>query len=151
MEWAEKCVRHHVTPVMLLDAFDRRPPSPFPPSASELVALALPSDEDLMRSLNKASRVAYTDEYHLLNEQEWYAFHQVGRERLMHGSQDHLMTQWKRLMTMPINPDTIPPRPTSPTTVDRGHRLERHRTEQERQKGRQMIAEAMRRLKSSGA
>lgn len=150
--WVGECVNHQVTHERLLLAAKNRPPSPFPPSVSELIALALPSltDEDVRASLARAVRVAATDEYHLLNDHEWWAFSVVGRWSLSHDHQEVLLSRWKALLKQAIQQSPAPlPRPKTP--ADKAHRLEAQKSESSLAKARSAIAFAQSVLKKGAS
>lgn len=143
--WAREAERYKVSGTDLMAAYTARPPSLYPPSIGELALLvASPiSDEEIERSLKRATRVACTDEYHLLSPQELWAFRSIGRWALKTEGHPILFKRWGALLREAQKQPNLPSPPPLQETV----RIEAKRSEAARQSARKAISEALERLK----
>lgn len=143
--WAREAERYKVSGTDLMAAYTVRPPSAYPPSIGELALLAYPpiSDEEIERSLNRAARVANTDEYHLLSPEEYWAFLAIGRWTLKTEGHPILFKRWGALLREAQKQSNLPSPPPSQKTA----RIEAKRSEAARESARKAIMEALERLK----
>jgi len=150
-EWVGEALHHGLTANTLLLAYRSRQPSPYLPSANEIISLAMPkvSEEDIARSLARAIRVANTDEYHLLNDEEWWAFNIMGRWDLKHEGRPSLIKSWSSLLNearRASKPLSSPPRPSAPV-LDPALRLSSKPSDASKAKGCAACIAAMNALK----